>query len=170
MLAVENSIVAGNQADGSTSRDIVIGYDASGTIDHSLIGIADNLAFTGANNLTGTAANPLDPELGPLADNGGPTLTHALLPGSPAINAGDNSLAVDADGNPLLTDQRGDGFDRIQSGTVDLGATEVVPVPPVVTNIVRDEGGVLDRPDLISSFAVTFRLRCKRCPRRPYYF
>ena len=47
-------------------------------------------------SLIGTAAAPIDPLLGPLADNGGPTLpdgskmlTHALLPGSPAINAGD---------------------------------------------------------------------------------
>ena len=39
-------------------------------------------------NLIGTAAAPIDPLLGPLADNGGPTLTHALLAGSPAINRG----------------------------------------------------------------------------------
>ena len=166
-LTVRNSIVAGNGGNEGIPSDLITGdyvnnvYGTSGTtgtINHSLIGNADQVTVTGTGNLTGTAANPLDPELGPLTDNGGPTLTHALLPDSPAINAGDNSLAVDADGNPLLTDQRGDGFDRIQSGTVDLGATEVVPVPPVVTNIVRDEGGVLDRLDLISSFAVTFDL------------
>jgi hypothetical protein len=51
-------------------------------------------------------------------------MTHALLPGSPAINAGDNALAIATDGNPLLNDQRGAGFDRIFSGTVDIGAFE----------------------------------------------
>ena len=48
----------------------------------------------------------------------------ALLPGSPAINAGSNALAVDANGNPLITDQRGIAFPRIVNGTVDIGAYE----------------------------------------------
>ncbi len=56
--------------------------------------------------------------LGPLADNGGPTLTHALLPGSPAIDAGDNTDAPE-------WDQRGPGFPRIVNGTIDIGAFEV---------------------------------------------
>jgi hypothetical protein len=43
--------------------------------------------------------------LGPLADNGGPTQTYALLPGSPALDA---ASCTDADGNPLSTDQRGE--------------------------------------------------------------
>ena len=50
------------------------------------------------------------------------------MPGSPAINAGSNALAVDAQGNPLTTDQRGTGFPRIVDGTVDIGAFEA-PVP-----------------------------------------
>ena len=48
----------------------------------------------------------------------------ALLPGSPAIDAGSNALAVDANGNPLTTDQRGAGFPRVVNGTVDIGAFE----------------------------------------------
>jgi hypothetical protein len=59
-----------------------------------------------------------------LAFNGGPTKTHALVTNSPAINAGSNALAVDADGNPLTTDQRGAGSPRIRGGTVDIGAFE----------------------------------------------
>src|SRR5205085_7197418 len=46
----------------------------------------------------------------------------ALLPGRPAIDAGDNTLAVDENGNPLTTDQR--GFVRVSGGTVDIGAYE----------------------------------------------
>src|ERR1035441_1277498 len=56
-----------------------------------------------------------DPKLGPLADNGGPTLTMALLPGSPAIDAGNTSLAP-------ATDQR--GFPRPAGLAADLGAFE----------------------------------------------
>jgi hypothetical protein len=67
----------------------------------------------GANNLIGGNAM-----LGPLADNGGPTQTVALLPGSPAIDAGDNTDA------PAF-DQRGPGFPRIINGIIDIGAYEV---------------------------------------------
>jgi predicted outer membrane repeat protein len=61
-----------------------------------------------------------DPMLGPLQDNGGPTLTHALLPGSPAIDAGDPNFTP-----PPLYDQRGPGFDRVVNDRVDIGSFEV---------------------------------------------
>jgi hypothetical protein len=63
-----------------------------------------------------------DPMLGPLQDNGGPTLTHALLPGSPAINAGDPNFTP-----PPLYDQRGSPFVRVFNGRVDIGSFEVQP-------------------------------------------
>ena len=92
--------------------------------------MTDGLTITGGNNLTGTAASPLDPLLGPLVGHGGSTKTHALLSGSPAIDAGDDALAV-ANGVALSTDQR-DGFSTrifddpttIGSG-VDIGAFEL---------------------------------------------
>src|SRR5262249_39509404 len=61
-----------------------------------------------------------DPLLAPLQDNGGPTSTHALLPGSPAIAAGDPSFAP-----PPLFDQRGPGFARVVNGRIDIGSFEV---------------------------------------------
>ena len=70
---------------------------------------------------SGYAASDLldvDPRLGPLQDNGGPTQTMALLPGSPALNAGDNTGAP-------TSDQRGPGFPRVVGGTIDIGALEV---------------------------------------------
>jgi hypothetical protein len=57
-----------------------------------------------------------NPRLGPLTDNGGPTLTHALLPGSPAINAGDCS------GGTISRDQR--GVTRPLGSACDIGAYE----------------------------------------------
>ncbi len=65
-----------------------------------------------------------DPNLGPLGNNGGPTQTHALLLGSPAINAGSDALVVDNNGDPLTTDQRGAGYPRFVN-TVDIGAFEI---------------------------------------------
>ena len=122
-LTIANSIVAGNFAGtAGNPNDLVSDPDGVLTINHSLIGVTDGLIINGGNNLTGTADLPLAPLLGPLADNGGPTLTHALLPGSPAIDAGSSVLALDENGDPLTADQRGNV--RIQFGTVDIGAVE----------------------------------------------
>jgi hypothetical protein len=59
-----------------------------------------------------------DPKLGPLQDNGGPTQTHALLPGSPAINRGNNA-------GGFAFDQR--GFSRVVGSKPDIGAVEFDP-------------------------------------------
>ncbi len=84
------------------------------------------LAITGADNLvvgvTGSILLPpdtisFDPMLLPLADNGGPTRTHALGNGSPAIDAGNNVAG-------LAVDQRGSGFARVFGAAVDIGAFE----------------------------------------------
>ncbi|HEX4696926.1 MAG TPA: right-handed parallel beta-helix repeat-containing protein [Candidatus Udaeobacter sp.] len=60
-----------------------------------------------------------NPLLGPLQNNGGPNFTHALLPGSPAINIGDPIFTP-----PPLFDQRGPGFDRVVNGRIDKGSLE----------------------------------------------
>ena len=66
-----------------------------------------------------------DPLLAQLALNGAERLTHRLLPGSKAIDAGVDTLALDPGGAPLAFDERGDGFSRIVGPAVDLGAFEV---------------------------------------------
>ncbi len=65
--------------------------------------------------------------LGPLKDNGGPTMTQALLKNSPAINAGDPNFNPYLFNPPLLYDQRGPGFPRIVEGRLDIGAYEAGP-------------------------------------------
>jgi len=65
-----------------------------------------------------------DPLLGPLQDNGGPTLTHALLPGSPAIDAGDPNFTP-----PPSRDQRGPCFYRVFGRRIDVGSVETQPGP-----------------------------------------
>jgi hypothetical protein len=106
---LDNTLVAGN-----TSASVA--PDVSGTvlsIGYNLIGEADGSQGWIATDFTGTSSNPLDPRLGPLQDNGGPTLTHAVLAGSPAFETGD--LAVRES-----LDQR--GTVRIGSHAPDIGA------------------------------------------------
>ena len=69
-----------------------------------------------------------NPLLGPLQDNGGSTYTHALLPTSPAINAGDPSFTP-----PPFYDQRGPGFYRVVNGRIDVGSFEVQGPRPTPT-------------------------------------
>ncbi len=65
-----------------------------------------------------------DPLLGPLQNNGGPTLTHAPLTGSPAIDAGDPNFTP-----PPLRDQRGRCFYRVFGRRIDIGSVEIQPRP-----------------------------------------
>jgi hypothetical protein len=132
VTALANTLIAENNAVGGAGgpgfpagrSGGARGPDASAVVttsDHDLIG---NISGFGALSSNGNLLNK-NPLLGTLQDNGGPTQTIALLEGSPAINAGDNALAVDPQGNPLTTDQRSAGFARISGGTVDIGAFEV---------------------------------------------
>ena len=103
------------------------------TLGNNLIGISDTASrfpVGGSGDLVGTSSNPINPLLGPLANNGGQTDTHALLLGSPAIDAGnncvvDNSCFTVPPLATLITDQRGAGFLRLQGTAVDIGAFEV---------------------------------------------
>ncbi len=63
-----------------------------------------------------------DPLLGPLQNNGGPTSTYALLPGSPAIDRGDPNFTP-----PPLYDQRNSPFVRVFNNRIDVGSFEVQP-------------------------------------------
>ncbi len=117
-VVLTNTIIAGNTA--MTAPDINIPpFQPVKQADHNLIGIGDGdpSVVDGQNgNQVGSAAHPIDPKLGPLQDNGGPTLTMTLLPGSPAIDAGNNAAS------PGSTDQRGQP--RIANRVIDVGAYE----------------------------------------------
>ena len=120
-LTIDSSIIAGN---AGSSPDIMVPVDPSFNLQVTSSLIGDNTGTTlseaqpptadGNGNFIGTSANPIDPLLGPLGHNGGPFMTHSLLPGSPAINNGSSTE---------LTDQRGAGRD--DGGGVDMGAFEL---------------------------------------------
>jgi predicted outer membrane repeat protein len=127
---VQNSIIAGNfDTPGNTGGGIV-DPDCAGTFTsqgYNLIGRKDGCGgFVNGTNgdQVGTGASPIDPLLALLANNGGRTQTHALLPGSPAINAG-NPLPPGSGGFACaLTDQRNIG--RPVGSACDMGAFEFV--------------------------------------------
>jgi hypothetical protein len=103
---LRNTIVAGNRSDS--------GPDVSGSFmsqGYNLIGDGSGGRGFVDSDLVGMSANPIDPLLGPLQDNGGPTQTVALSPGSPALNAGDPDQLGTAD-------QRG----VVRAGGVNIGA------------------------------------------------
>ena len=108
-----DTIIAGNTTAGG-------GPDIYGNVTAQYC-LVEDAGSTYGNNVTSTLANGnkdfLVPDLGPLADNGGPTETMALLSGSPALNAGSVSLL-----EGLATDQRGES--RTLDGATDMGAYE----------------------------------------------
>jgi Ca2+-binding RTX toxin-like protein len=157
-VELHNTIIAGNTA-GSGNQIVasdffaesewvnpivlpstynLIGYDASGLISTA----------SASHNLVGASAqNPLNAGLSSLGNYGGPTRTHALLPNSPAIDKGKDSLTVSSTTDSLPLDQR--GFKRIDdnnnddaTNNVDIGAFELLR--PVV---VRKAGTVLEIDD-----------------------
>ncbi len=128
-----STIVAGNTTlpnGGGSPSDIGGSGSASVSGSYNLIGTGGSGGLTnGVNNNQVGVANPgLDPK--GLQSNGGPTQTIALLPGSPAIDAGNNAAVADPPfPGPPFTDQRGAGFLRISGGAVDIGAFEVQQPP-----------------------------------------
>ncbi len=139
------TLVAANTT--STSRSEIQGSVAA-ISSHNLI--SEGTGLTGIRdgtngNLIGTASAPIDPLLGPLADNGGPTLTIALLSGSPAIDAGISVLDV-------TTDQR--GVPRPQGYAPDIGAFES-PYSQAATVLNLQRYGVHLHP---TTLVVTFSL------------
>jgi hypothetical protein len=113
-VALESTIVGANS------------IDSGGTLVADDIGGPAPVVFSGHSNLVtyvvGGQVMPADtlyenPELAALANNGGLTRTHMLLPNSPAIDAGNNEVGA-------ASDQRGSGFPRVINGRADIGAVE----------------------------------------------
>src|SRR5262249_33975138 len=108
IIKLESSIISGNTA--TTGPDIYTSASGTGSTINSKTSLIGKFTHGVLNDLggskTGTLANPIDAKLSPLAYHGGPMPTNALLPGSPAIDAGSNL-------DNLVTDQRGSGFPRV---------------------------------------------------------
>jgi predicted outer membrane repeat protein len=132
-ITMTNTIVAGNFR-GAVGSDVASDISDLGTTGKiNVAGSANNLigdAGTAGGFSNGTNGNRVGVAAGlqPLANNGGPTQTHRLLAGSPAVNAGTAS--------GQSSDQRGAGFVRSSGGAVDIGAFEVqYPAVLLVDNV-----------------------------------
>ncbi len=170
-VTLVNTIVAGNTAgvhqQGTAVSDVSGTFSSSG---YNFIGAVDgSTGLTADTNQRGTAAAPINPKLGPLADTGGPTLTIRPLRGSPVVDKG-NSFG-------LATDQRGltrpvDLDDSIYANAgggdgADIGAWEGQTLPndvPVANGgLVQGTVGVVFSGQAIGGYdldgdALTFRL------------
>jgi hypothetical protein len=137
MLLITNSTLSGNSATDVGGGVYNLGTlhigntvlkrgDSGANISNGNGGTVMSLGYNvssddGGGFLTGPGDQiNTDPLLGPLQNNGGPTFTHALLPGSPAVDAGDPTFTP-----PPFYDQRGPGFLRVRNGRIDVGSFEV---------------------------------------------
>jgi hypothetical protein len=151
-VEMTHTIVAGNTGGRGSDQGLIPADCAKGPLfssspgqfisqGHNLVGASGGCPSDGSSDLTVDPANVFTTVLGPLQNNGGPTQTHALLPGSPAIDAG-NTTCTDASGNPLTTDQRGRPrpVDGNGDGTsaCDIGAFEFFPIVNNLVELVRD--------------------------------
>jgi hypothetical protein len=136
-VKLKNTIVAQNLDTGGEAPDCNAnsGITSQG---HNLIGANTSCLTASTGDQIGTLATPIDPKLAQLAQNGGPTLTSALLAGSPAVNAA-NPATPGSGGNACAaTDQR--GAPRSLGGRCDIGAYERVSCHGVLVNVVGTNG------------------------------
>lgn len=126
-LTVRNTLVAVNtdRSGAANARP-----DCSGTLtsqNYNFVGTDSGCTFTTqSGDRRGTSASPLNPLLGPLANNGGTTDTHLPANNSPLYDAGNSTGCTDDAGQLLTTDQR--GFPRAQPARCDIGSVEIGPV------------------------------------------
>ena len=131
-MTFNSNIIAGNiltSTASTASPDVHRATTGNIAGDNNLIGVSEagNFTMTGTNPLMatpGTKASPIDPRLMALADNGGLSLTHAIMPRSIVVDAGNNIFPA------FTTDQRGSGFDRVDGSAADVGAYERVQGVP----------------------------------------
>lgn len=129
-LSLASALVAGNRDTSPTPRH----PDCQGTVQslgHNLVGDATGCVGLDVNkdDLYGDGAAPLDPLLGPLADNGGETETHALQATSLAIDAGSGCPDEDQRGADRPVDGDGDGTATCDIGAFEYGAAAATRTP-----------------------------------------
>jgi hypothetical protein len=128
-IEVTNSVISGNTNPNAPDISATL---ATTTVRSSAIGSA--AGFTLSSSSSGNLPFGTNLMLGPLADNGGRTLTMAPQAGSPLIDAGANLLVP----INLNTDQRGFGFSRINGSAVDIGAVELDRIRPALMDFSFD--------------------------------
>jgi hypothetical protein len=143
-FGLTNTVLSTLVADNDEPEFYFYGPTTFISLGHNLDADGTSGMVNGTNgDIVGSSGSPINPLLGPLQDNGGPTETMALLVGSPALGAGS---CVDATGAPLLVDQR--GFPRASATGCDIGAYENTPLTllcpgPVVVDFQNQAGAIV---------------------------
>jgi CSLREA domain-containing protein len=147
LLQIGNSILS-NNVDGTTPANCVGTTDPS-HLTQSLGGNVNSDSTCPAIFTASGDTQATDPVLAALADNGGPTSTMALLPGSPALDRVPLASCIDHTGAPLTIDQRHDA--RPNGAACDSGAFEGqgAPAPVVLALTLAQNVGVGDHTDLL---------------------
>ncbi|HEX5123807.1 MAG TPA: Ig-like domain-containing protein [Rhodanobacteraceae bacterium] len=165
---VYNSIFSGNTTGTAASIDDCTGTTPAAA-SPSLTGFNLVGAFTGGACAFSAANNDhigVDPLLGALADNGGPTLTMALGAGSPALDAGDPAGCKNTLNRVLSTDQR--GMARVAGLRCDVGAFELasllVPAPDMPVLDPDSDSGVSNSDDLTNVVNPIVEGTCEASP------
>ncbi len=127
----QNTIIAGNTNSAGGPPDCYANSSSLVSNGYTLLGDDSGCNFTsGAGDIVGTGDSPIDPRLAPLGDYGGPTWTHPLYPGSPALEAGSPNSPGSGSDACEATDQR--GVARPAGPRCDMGAYEgYLPLPDV---------------------------------------
>jgi hypothetical protein len=133
-MTINSSTISGNAAanvggvsvDSATIQNSIVSNNTGGNCGGTIRSNGYNMSSDGTCSFHSSGdLNNTDPMLGPLQNNGGPTLTQALLDGSPAIDGGNPSGCTDGNGHLLTTDQRGyPRPDHEDTGGCDMGAYE----------------------------------------------
>lgn len=136
-VRIGGSIVSGNTSGIGATANCARSSVTQVPSQTQIISLGYNIADDAANSCGFTAAGDriANPQLGPLAGNGGPTATMAIPAGSPAVDGGNPQGCTGANGGPLLVDQRGVARPAAGSGLCDIGAYELAapapaPAPP----------------------------------------
>jgi hypothetical protein len=141
VASVGSTIISGN-----AEEDVHQDGGSFLSLGFNLIGRGNAQGSFDQNDLIGI----LNPGLGPLSDNGGPTPSHKPLTWSPAVDAGDPLPA-----EPPAFDQRGEGFDRIVGSRIDIGSIELQGISTPIINfeqaVVSSYGSDQDRDGVAST-------------------
>jgi CSLREA domain-containing protein len=162
-LTTKNSIIGGNT--DSSPPPGVVSPDCQGVLTSQGYNLISNntgcSGTVGSGDKVGSAASPIAPGLGPLADNGGSSFTHALVASSPAHNAGSPAPPGGSGDACAATDQR--GVPRPQGGRCEMGAFEAAECFNAVANRVGTAGNDVLRgtsgPDVFLGFGGNDRIK-----------
>jgi hypothetical protein len=157
VMTFYNSIIAINSKFSNTTQvpdDCVTPGGTTISGGYNLVGMSEGCSWDpAAGDQLGANISPIDPRLGPLANNGGGSQSHSLLPGSPAIDTGNPTIPGSSGNACLLTDQR--YTVRPESTACDIGSYEAVEMTEIA--LFLPASAEISSTVVITSVVIPFR-------------